>query len=132
MDYLKNNIIYFVMILLVVAGFGTAFYYYTQVNKTVDPQQATQEEKAALIAAISKLMVLPENEDPTVATVSDPELLKNQPFFANAKKGDKVLIYTNAKKAILYDPVSNKILEVAPVSLGTPPTATESGNKKSK
>ncbi|MEK7084254.1 MAG: hypothetical protein AAB932_03410 [Patescibacteria group bacterium] len=29
----------------------------------------------------------------------------------------KVLIYTNAKKVILYDPVNNKIVEVAPLSI---------------
>ena len=53
-----------------------------------------------------------------MATVSDLEKLKDQPFFAKAKIGDKVLIYTDAKKAILYDPVNDKIVEVAPINIG--------------
>ena len=67
---------------------------------------------------VGKLIVLPEGEQPTVATVSDAESLREQPFFAQAKNGYKVLIYTNARKAILYDPLSNKIVDVAPLNIG--------------
>lgn len=82
-----------------------------------ESQNAEQEAKD-LIEKVSKLVVLPQDETPTIATVSDVEKLKDQPFFANAKNGYKVLIYTNAKKAILYDPFENKIVEIAPVNLG--------------
>ncbi|MDO8560360.1 MAG: hypothetical protein Q7S23_05015 [bacterium] len=83
-----------------------------------NPGKAAREETVSLLQRVGKLIVLPEGEEPTVATVNDPERLKVQPFFAKAKQGDKVLIYTNAKKAILYDPVANIIVEVAPVSFG--------------
>ena len=72
----------------------------------------------SVVAEISKIMILPVGEDPTVATVADPEKLKGQSFFVNAKKDDKVLIYTNAKKAILYRPSERKIVEVAPLNIG--------------
>ena len=78
----------------------------------------SQEEVKKVVAQVGKLILLPEGETPTIATVSDPSALKNQAFFADAKKGDKVLIYTNAKKAILYDPVIKKIINVAPVNTG--------------
>ena len=87
-----------------------------------------------IVSRAGKLIILPEGEVPTIATVSDPEKLKDQPFFAKAKVGDKVLLYQNARKAYLYDPVNNKILEVAPISLGTGTSAqgvdttTESSN----
>ena len=38
-------------------------------------------------------------------------------FFANAQVGYKVLVYAVAKKAILYDPISNRIIEVGPVNV---------------
>lgn len=63
-------------------------------------------------------IVLPEGETPTVGTVTDPEKLKDQAFFEKAKIGYRVIIYTNAKKAILYDPDSDKIVEVAPLNIG--------------
>jgi hypothetical protein len=48
-------------------------------------------------------------------TVTDKEKLSGQLFFANAKNGDKVLVYEKAKKAFLYDPVADMVIEVGPV-----------------
>ncbi len=110
-----------IVAVVVLASLATAFYLYSQLNQLkTDPQKAVQAESKDLIARVGRLIVLPEGEEPTIATVTDTELLKSQPFFVNAKKGDKVLIYTNARKAILYNPLDNKIVEVAPVNLGAP------------
>ncbi len=98
---------------------GSTYYFYDKLAAVKkNPQIVTQEEAAQLTAVVGKLMMLPEGEVPTVATVTDPELLKEQEFFVSAKKGDKVLIYTNAKKAILYNPKTHKIVNVAPVVIG--------------
>lgn len=78
-----------------------------------------------IVSAVSKLMVLPEGEEPTFATVSDPSKLEKQPFFKNASVGDKVLMYTVSKRAILYNPTSNKIVEVGVVVLGDDGTELE-------
>lgn len=115
-----SNIRYLIFILIFAAGSGAAYYFYLHTYKTGQPL-AKQEDTAALVAHIGRLIILPQNEEPTIATVADPELLKTQPFFAGAKKGDKVLIYNNAKKAILYDPVNNIIINVAPINIGAPP-----------
>ena len=108
---------------LVVAGY---FYNELRVLKQ-DPQAVARQEAASLVAKVGKLVVLPEEEVPTVATVSDPEALKDQPFFSKAQAGDKVLIYAEAKRAILYSVTLNKVIDVAPLNIGetdgvTPPS----------
>lgn len=127
----KSIPVFMLLALLVAAGAGAAGYFYLQYTKAqselqtikADPsnlQQAASEEAKKLIADVGKLIELPSGEDPTVATVTDVEKLKDQDFFKSAKNGDKVLIYTNSKKAILYDPKANKVVNVAPVNIGTP------------
>ena len=109
-----------VLVVLILVGGG---YFYYQNQKTqkakANPQASAQEEVKKVVASVSKLIDLPTGEEPTVATVTDISKLKDQPFFSKAKNGDKVLIYTNAKKAILYDPILNKVLDVAPINMGT-------------
>lgn len=104
--------------LLVISLAATGYFFtkYRELQK--DPQKNNQKEVRLLVEKLAKIIVLPEGETPTVATVTDPEKLRDQPFFAHAKSGDKVVIYTNARKAILYDPVAGKIMEVAPVNIG--------------
>ena len=83
-----------------------------------DSNAISQKEIKAITERIGKFMELPENEIPTLATVSDREKLKGQQFFLNAKNGDKVLVYPKAQKAILYRPSSGKIIEVANLTSG--------------
>ena len=117
------------VVLLLLGALGSAGYFYKQLSDIKkNPNKVAQDETNATLAAVGKLIVLPTGEQPTLATVTDPTKLADQPFFANAKTGFKVLIYTNAKEAILYDPVANKIVAVAPVNIGTTaPAATVSG-----
>ena len=117
--------------LIAVIGIGTGgyFYYQYQQAKTVlgNSTAAAQAEQQNLVEKVGKLIVLPQGEQPTIAIVSDVTKLRNQPFFSSAVNGDRVLIYAKAKKAILYDPVANKIKEIGPVDLGQPsvtPTAS--------
>lgn len=84
-------------------------------NKPVDKSRET----ADLIKKVSVLITLPK-EVPSVATVADKSKLSDQSFFKNAENGDKVLIFTDAKKAYLYRPSSNRIIEVGPININTP------------
>lgn len=94
--------------LLVIIGVG--IFVYRNQNSTVQPDP--QEEVQSLTLQVGKLMDLPVDEEPVIATVSDATKLVDQPFFAKALNGDKVLAYTKNKKAILYRPSTNKIIEV--------------------
>jgi hypothetical protein len=93
----------------------------------MNPQEASQREAESLAAEVSKFLVLPTDEVPTIATVVDPQALKAQAFFADAKKGDQVLIYGKAQKAVLYDPVAKKVINVAPVNIGGGAGALDAG-----
>ncbi len=76
-----------------------------------------KEEEEELIARVGSLITLPEDEYPTVATVSDKEQLQGQVFFDNALEGDKLLIYADAGKVILYRPSENRVIEVGTVNI---------------
>lgn len=124
------------IILIVISAFllaSTVFYYtkYKDAQTLLkNPREAVKTEVQDLVTKVGKLIVLPKDEQPTVATVQDIKKLKSQPFFAKAENGDKVLIYIKAKRAILYRPSTNKIIEVAPINVGKANQATPSGAVK--
>ncbi len=127
-----------VLIILIAAGVFAAMQYKQSkdLKKQIsdlkqNPQKATEEETKALLDKVGQLIDLP-SEQPTIATVSDLAPLKDQPFFANAQIGDKVLIFTTNKKAILYRPSTNKIIEVAPVNLDDNNTLNTNSNSAPK
>lgn len=109
-------------VLLVIALGSSGYFFYKFKDATADPSKKAEKELADVKIMISKHLLLPEDEEPTLATVSDPEKLTEQPFFKNAEKGDKVLLYARSKKAILYSVKKDQILEVAPFSGSGEPT----------
>ena len=128
---MKRNIIIVLVTLLFLASSGTGIYFYTQWKKAVTVPSAA-EEVEEVTSVLAGFMELPQGEEPTIATVVDREKLQDQPFFINAQNGDKVVIYTNARKAILYRPETKKVIEVAPIffdetqaeASSTPPETT--------
>lgn len=116
----KKLLLTTIMVALILVAVGASVYFFTQYQqaKTLlkDPKNASQQEIKALVTKVGKLITLP-NETPTIATVADKAKLKDQPFFDQSENGDNVLIYVKAKKAILYRPSINKIIDVAPVNI---------------
>lgn len=80
-------------------------------------QEAQENEAQRLKAEVGKIIELPKDELPTVATVVDADKVRNQSFFADSENGDKVLLFAQTGKAILYRPNIKKIIEVAPINL---------------
>ncbi len=107
-------------VFLVFALVASSTYFYVQYKneQASNPAREVQETTAA----VSKFMELPQNEEPSLATVTEKEKLQDQEFFKQAENGDKVLIYIDAGKAILYRPSTGKIIDVT--SINTNPTAT--------
>lgn len=124
-EALKQRLVRVVLPVVAVVALALAGYFYSQVRLLKqNPQTIAAEEASSLVKKVGKLMVLPAGEVPTIATVSDPAALKDQPFFVLAQKGDKVLIYAQEKKAILYSVLLNKIIDVAPLNIGSQPAVT--------
>lgn len=101
-----------IVILLASAIFGGIYYYRHNFFIIANKENLTAEETKILVKMIGKIIDLPPDEQPTVATVIDRDKLKTQVFFAKAEKGDRVLIYTKAQKAILFRPSEKKVMEV--------------------
>ncbi len=109
----KLKTLFIVILLVAVSGVISTAYLLNKVKYLENPTLASQQEIKKLVVDVGKFLVLPTDETPTLATVSDPEKLRDQPFFANALAGDKVLIYTSSRKAILWRPSTSKIVEIS-------------------
>lgn len=102
-----------IIVILALIGSIIAAFYFWQKYDTLknNPEKVAQDEAKQIVAKLGQLAILPQGEEPTVATVTEPEKLKNQPFFVRAEKGDKLLIYNVAGKAYLYRPGIGKIID---------------------
>lgn len=101
-----------IVALAIVAGYF--FWQYTSLK--ANPDAAAQETTQRLVDKVKKLYAVPD-EKPTVAQINDKEKLKEQPFFKSAQNGDYLLIFTNAKLAILYREKENKLINVGPIAI---------------
>jgi len=119
----RGNIVLGLLIGAVLALIPSYYFYtkYQQAQKLLkNPQQVSLEQTKSVVNMVGKLIALPTDETPSLATVQDKTKLKDQPFFKNAVNGDKLLIFVKAKKAILYRESNNKIIEVAPINIQKP------------
>lgn len=119
----------FVGVFVILACIPAVYFYmqYQTLQKTVGKEAAKEsakEEVLGVVAEVGKHLLLPTGEQPTLATVDDVEKLKQNSFFAQAQNGDKVLVYSQAKKAILYRPSIQRVVEVGPINVGTPSANT--------
>jgi hypothetical protein len=127
---MKKIVIFCLIFLAVFVLLGTNFYFYlkykketsnkSQVQNRQQEKSPTEEEKAkfelnSIKEKIGQFFDLPSDEEPVLATVTDIEKIKGQKFFTKAQNGDKVLIYTQNKKAILFRPGTGKIIEASTI-----------------
>lgn len=80
-------------------------------------EEATKvTDMESLIKRVSELILVSLEEEPTVATVQDAEILRatNPSFYKDAKNGDRLLVWTD--KAVLYSTEEDKLLAVMLIS----------------
>lgn len=76
----------------------------------INPNAASEKEVKELVQKVGKFMDLPD-ELPGIANVVDKSKISNEPFFAKAQDGDKLLVFVQSRKIILYRPSTNKVIE---------------------
>ncbi len=121
----KQLLIVGIVLVIVSIGFVWSLSNYLMVKKELafvstpeGLEQIATQEVQELVKKVGKLIVLPADEEPSVATIVDAELLaKEQVFYQNASSGDKILIYVQAKKALIYNPEKNILVNVGPIYL---------------
>jgi hypothetical protein len=119
-----------ILVIVAVLGVYFSFHYYNKYRDLkTNPDSEVSAETQKLVSVLGKLMELPQGELPTIATISDKDKLKDQIFFAKAENGDILFAYTTAMKAILYRPSTNKIINVAPISINQPQDLTSTTKK---
>ncbi len=114
----KTTIFSIIVLLLIIAATICAYLFYTKATvANKDQTQMSTEKITAIVEKVNKIIDLPKGETPVLVIISDLSKLTDNPFFVKAKVGDEVLIYTLAKKAFIYDPKANFIVEASSLSL---------------
>lgn len=85
-----------------------------------------QQEMAEVVSRVGKLAILPNSEEPTLATVANKNTLTDSFLKANAENGDKVLVYVQAQRVYIYRPSLNKLVNIGPLSVDASVAQVES------
>lgn len=101
-----------------------------RLNQVTGGNQEQNKEAARLVVQkVRRLIDIPDTPEPTVATIVDVEALKSKnAFYAKAKNGDHLIVTT--QRAILYDPVADRIIDVVPVQVQAPADGAETNDQQ--
>jgi hypothetical protein len=113
----KKIVVVGLVVLVVAALAAVVVLQYGRIQTLENPEATAakvEEEAGALRDRVSKLMIVPD-ETPTVGNVDDAEKLKSQEFFRDAKNGDKVLMFTEARRVVIYRESENRVVNSGPI-----------------
>jgi hypothetical protein len=129
------GLLFFLLFILTAAG----FYYFYSNYKGIKSEYAelkkqsgenTGSDSDTTLARIGKHILIPEDEQPAVVTITDVEnFRKLQPLYQKAKNGDQLVTFKEMQ--IIYDPsadiiVSVRNLQQTSIQEGSMPQATQS------
>lgn len=109
----------FLAVLVVLAVFAAGFFYmkYQDASsETVDAVAARNaEESADVLTSLGSILVLDEENEPTVAKIDDASVLKeaNPEFYSGAANGDYLVLYPT--RAIIFRLEDKQIINFAPI-----------------
>jgi hypothetical protein len=108
------GLVVFVIVAMAAIFFAGQFFATQSNSKTAD--DATRQR---ILGKVENLYMLPEGT-PTVALVQNKDQLSGQTFYDKVENGDYLVIYDQAKLALVYREAVNKLVNVAPIALGDP------------
>lgn len=106
------------VIVVVIVGVGGWIAWNTQSETglgSISPDTKLSDAQVNyLVGRISQFMVVPQGEEPSITVLGDiQELAADQSFYQDAKDGDLLVVFSN--RAIIYDPVSDKLVTVSSI-----------------
>lgn len=117
--FLTRRLIFMGVVAFIVLGalIGGAIIFYKNYTQT-DAYKKKQEEKELVktVNAVGSVLLLPSGR-PTMFVIADAQALSTQQaFFRGAINGDRLLIYKDVGKAVLYSPTRHLIVNVGPIT----------------
>ena len=109
---------FFILLFAISLGLTGFFFYQYRISQQ-QLSQATVDNTEFILKKVARLTLIPKDEKPSIASVSSKDQLPDQAFFRNAEIGDKLIVFTKSKKAILYRPSLDRIVEVTSVDFNS-------------
>ena len=109
--FLGKNLILIIAILIIVVVTIITTWWVTSGSKTQG-----QKDLTTVKSLVGKHMILPKDEEPTLAVVDDKSQLTDKFLAAKAENGDDVLVYIQNQVAIIYRPSVDRIVAVGTVT----------------
>lgn len=80
-----------------------------------DPVKNQAAEAKKMTRQLRRLVVLPDNQEPKIATIINAEAARkqNRQFYAHASDGDVVVVY--GETAYIYNPKLKRVVNMGPV-----------------
>lgn len=109
------------VLIVLVAAIGLCVVLFLKYREAVDTNPKNVEQKT--VETVSKLVEVPE-EKPTVVTVQDAAKLSNPELASRAKDGDRLLVYAESRRVVMYRPSNGKIVDILSIKDQTTTTPT--------
>lgn len=111
------------LLVLAACVIGGLLYYRSYTSPEAEAARLEAKNRQ-LIETVGKRMLLPAGETPVIYQIDDPALLiAEQPFFVGSEKGDRLLIYPQSARAIIWSPSRKRIVNAGPLDLTAPEEA---------
>lgn len=107
-----------IAIILSLAGFALYTNAQYQALKK-NPSVASEDTNKAILSRLGKIMKLPDDETPQIAAVSDKSKLASDVFFKDADNGDYLIVYSKARRIIVFRDSKNQIINQGPFTINT-------------